>query len=239
MMTSIKQVWKRLISISHSQNNTLKKTRRGRPKSFKSNCYLQFCPQEKDKLLSQINTQKTELENEVSHLEKVVAEKEELIQNQKSAIDHLKGESFKDKQKAQEIELRQEVVNSYLEATKKSYEEMRSKLEIATESLGELKKQDWSKQILDLKRENEFLREEMTQKQKEITGFKNNIAMAIQTSASSNAQSHLTNLLENQSKDNVRLNRLIQEYERKEKQCTRKWTALLQENLSIQEKHSG
>ena len=116
---------------------------------------------------------------------------------------------------------------------------MRSKLEVATESLGELKKQDWSKQILDLKRENEFLREEMTQKQKEITGFKNNIAMAIQTSASSNAQSHLTNLLENQSKDNVRLNRLIQEYERKEKQCTRKWTALLQENLSIQEKHSG
>ena len=39
---------------------------------------------------------------------------------------------------------------------------MRSKLEVATESLGELKKQDWSKQILDLKRENEFLREEMT-----------------------------------------------------------------------------
>lgn len=43
----------------------------------------------------------------------------------------------------------------------------------------ELKKQDWSKQILDLKRENEFLRDEMSQKQKEYQALKNNIAMAI------------------------------------------------------------
>ena len=92
---------------------------------------------------------------------------------------------------------------------------------------------------MDLKRENEFLREEITQKQKEIVTLKNNIAMAISTSASPNAQSHLTNLLENQSKENVRLNRLIQEYEKKEKQCTRKWNALLQENLSLQEKFNA
>lgn len=34
----------------------------------------------------------------------------------------------------------------------------------------------------------------------------------------------------------MRLNRLIQEYDKKEKQCTRKWNALLQENLQLQEK---
>jgi hypothetical protein len=34
--------------------------------------------------------------------------------------------------------------------------------------LTELRKQDWSKQIIELKGENEFLREEITQKQKEF-----------------------------------------------------------------------
>jgi cell division septum initiation protein DivIVA len=86
---------------------------------------------------------------------------------------------------------------------------MRVRYEQATEALGELKKQDWSKQILDLKRENEFLREEVAHKHKEVAALKNNIAMAISTSGSANVQSHLTNLLENQSRENVRLNRLI------------------------------
>lgn len=101
------------------------------------------------------------------------------------------------------------MIHSYLEATKKGHEDMRTKLELATEQLAELRKQDWSKQILDLKRENDFLREELNHKQKEITGFKNNISMAMQTSGSANAHSHLTSLLETQSKENFRLTRLI------------------------------
>jgi chromosome segregation ATPase len=140
----------------------------------------------------------------------------------------------------QEFELRQEVVSNYIESTKKSQEDMRIKLEAATDALNELRKQDWSKQILDLKRENEFLREEIAQKAKDFTNLKGNIAMAIQTSGGpNNVQSHLTNLLENQSKENVRLSRLIQEYEKKDKLCTRKWNALLQENLQLQEKFNG
>lgn len=135
-----------------------------------------------------------------------------------------------------DFDLRQEVVNQYLDSAKRSQEEMRVKYEQAMDALSELRKQDWSKQIMDLKRENDFLRDEIAQKQKEIVALKNNIAMAISTTGSANVQSHLTNLLENQSKENVRLHRLIQEYDKKEKQCTRKWNALLQENLQLQEK---
>lgn len=35
------------------------------------------------------------------------------------------------------------------------------------------------------------------------------------------------------------MKRIIEEYEKREKQCARKWTALLQENLSLQEKANG
>jgi len=41
------------------------------------------------------------------------------------------------------------------------------------------------------------LREEIAQKQKELAAFKNNIAMAMQTSGPTNAHNHMTNLLEN------------------------------------------
>lgn len=63
-----------------------------------------------------------------------------------------------------EFDLRQEVVNQYLESTKKSQEETKAKYEQAVEALGELRKQDWSKQIMELKRENDFLREEVNHK---------------------------------------------------------------------------
>lgn len=96
-----------------------------------------------------------------------------------------------------EGDLRAEVVNTYMETMKRQVEEYKAQFEQANQMLTELRKQDWSKQIMELKGENEFLREEITQKQKEFQNLKNNLAMAIQTSpSSSNVQSHLTNLLE-------------------------------------------
>lgn len=47
--------------------------------------------------------------------------------------------------------------------------------------------------------------------------------------------SHFSTLLEQQSKELVRFKRILEEYEKREKQCSRKWTALLQENLLLQE----
>ena len=67
-----------------------------------------------------------------------------------------------------EIELRSEVVNGYMENIKRQVEEYKLQFEQANQMLTELRKQDWSKQIIELKGENEFLREEITQKQKEF-----------------------------------------------------------------------
>ncbi len=60
--------------------------------------------------------------------------------------------------------MRQEVCNGYLESAKREQEEIKAKLDQANHTLHELRKTDWSKQIMELKRENEFLREEITQK---------------------------------------------------------------------------
>ena len=183
---------------------------------------------DKDKLIQQLNSHKTELQNEISQLESVVKEKEEIIQDQVKTIELLRGEIDKMNRREKEGELRAEVVNTYMETMKRQVEEYKAQFEQANQMLTELRKQDWSKQIMELKGENEFLREEITQKQKEFQNLKNNLAMAIQTSpSSSNVQSHLTNLLETQSQEVVRMSRLVQEFERKEKQCTRKWNALL------------
>jgi hypothetical protein len=55
-----------------------------------------------------------------------------------------------------------------MENCKRDQEDMRQKLEGANNQLQNLQKQDWSKQILDLKRENDFLRDEMSQKAKDF-----------------------------------------------------------------------
>ena len=67
-----------------------------------------------------------------------------------------------------EVELKSEVVNGYMENIKRQVEEYKVQFEQANQMLTELRKQDWSKQIIELKGENEFLREEITQKQKEF-----------------------------------------------------------------------
>ena len=72
----------------------------------------------------------------------------------------------------------------------------------------------------------------MTSRQKELADIKQNLSFAIQ-GQSQHQQNHFTNLLENQSKELVRMKRLIEEYDKREKQCTRKWNALLQENLGF------
>jgi hypothetical protein len=47
---------------------------------------------------------------------------------------------------------------------------------------------------------------------------------------------HFGNLLENQSKEVCRLKKMLEEHERRERLCQRKWNSLLQENLHLQEK---
>jgi hypothetical protein len=56
---------------------------------------------------------------------------------------------------------------------------MRLKLDSANNILQSLQNQDWSKQILDLKRENEFLRDEIALRTKDFQNLKQNLAIAI------------------------------------------------------------
>lgn len=67
-----------------------------------------------------------------------------------------------------EGELREEVINNYIENMKREVDQYKMQYEQANQILTELRKQDWSKQIMELKGENEFLREEVVQKQKEF-----------------------------------------------------------------------
>lgn len=67
-----------------------------------------------------------------------------------------------------EGELREEVINNYIENMKREVDQYKMQYEQTNQILTELRKQDWSKQIMELKGENEFLREEVVQKQKEF-----------------------------------------------------------------------
>ena len=81
--------------------------------------------------------------------------------------------------KCQEYDTKFEVTASYIETCKKDKEEMRLKLDSANSILQSLQNQDWSKQILDLKRENEFLRDEIALRTKDFQNLKQNLAIAI------------------------------------------------------------
>lgn len=84
-----------------------------------------------------------------------------------------------------------------------------------------------------------MLREELVHKQNELNDLKANLSLAIQSTSIGSQANHFTTLLESQSKEIVRMKRILEEYERREKQCSRKWQSLLQENLSLQEKTNG
>jgi hypothetical protein len=61
------------------------------------------------------------------------------------------------------------------------------------------------------------LRDELAQKLKELNDMKLNLSIAMQQANGGNLASHFTNILEAQSKDIIRMKRLIEEFEKKEK----------------------
>ena len=84
---------------------------------------------EKDKLIQQINGQKTELQNEITHLHAVIGEKEEIISDQTKAIEQLRAENARMAKKQQEQELKNEVVNEYMDRLKREADEYKHKAE--------------------------------------------------------------------------------------------------------------
>ena len=80
---------------------------------------------DKDKLIQQLNTHKTQLQNEISQLESVVKEKEEIIEDQVKTIELLRGEIDKMSKREKEVELKSEIVNTYMENMKRQVEEFK------------------------------------------------------------------------------------------------------------------
>ena len=78
---------------------------------------------DKDKLIQQLNSHKTQLQNEISQLESIVKEKEEIIEDQVKTIDLLRGEIDRMTKREKEVELKSEVVNGYMENMKRQVEE--------------------------------------------------------------------------------------------------------------------
>ena len=73
-------------------------------------------------------------------------------------------------------------------------------------------------------------------KEKEIEQMRQGIKQAMQQSHGGQGGSHFSNLLETQSQELCRMRRLLEEHEKREKQCSRKWNMLLKENLQLQQK---
>jgi hypothetical protein len=112
--------------------------------------------------------------------EKASQEKEEVIVNQRAFIDTQKLEIEKLRDVIRELNQKEQVLLDYTESLKRQQEEIKWQQGEGMQVLQELQKQDWSKQIIKLKKENTLLREELTQRQKVLADIKQNLSYAMQ-----------------------------------------------------------
>ena len=130
-----------------------------------------------------------------------------------------------------------------MELMKKTNEELNFKFLESQQLLDQLKTQDFAKQNLILKRQTQELVEELAVKQRYLNDLKQNMKMAMQSiSNSSDHQQQsaiFSSILENLSQENVKNRRMIDELQKREGLCQRKWNKLLQENLDLQDKVNG
>jgi hypothetical protein len=72
---------------------------------------------------------------------------------------------------------------------------------------------------LQLKREVDLLRQELSDKQKELSDLKEGVKVAMQGSSLTDQgeNKHYANLLENQSRELCRIRRLLDEHEKRER----------------------
>jgi len=77
-----------------------------------------------------------------------------------------------------------------------------------------------------LKHEVDVLRSENRTKTDEIVNLKEGIKHAMQQD-NGTMSNHFGNLLENQSKEVCRLKKMLEEHERRERLCQRRWNSLL------------
>jgi len=102
------------------------------------------------------------------------------------------------------------------------------------EVVSELSNNDISKKLIHNNNEIQIMRRTLNEKEREVVQLKK--ALGDKSSQYSNEGSHFKSFLEKQSKELAQARRLVEEYEGREKTCSRKWNSLLQENLLNVEK---
>ena len=87
------------------------------------------------------------------------------------------------------------------------------------------------------------MRIENQSKDDELIQLREGIKRAMQASSgnsggptSTSSSNHFSSILESQSVEVCKLRRLLEEHQRRERTCQRKWNALLRENLNLQQK---
>lgn len=176
----------------------------------------------------------------VETLRAVIKEKDGQIEELLNGANGRDGVNVALKEQVQERDLQIEAMLAKMDLMKKQNDELNFKFLDAQQLLEQMKSQDFAKQNLILKRQTAELTDELAVKQKYLEDLKQNMKLAmksINNSADHAQQSAIfANMLENLSLENVKNRRLIEEFQKRENLCQRKWNKLLQENLDLQDK---
>ena len=167
----------------------------------------------------------------------IIAVKDSEISRLLQAMQDKNGQSGAKDDIIREKNLHIEAMLTKMDLMKKSLDEANLKYMDAQSVLDQMNSQDFAKQNMILKRQNLDLIEEKTLLKKYIDDLKQNMKVAMSNINSSHDHQQQTaifsQLLENISQDNVKCKRIIEELQKRENQCQRKWNKLLSENLEI------
>jgi hypothetical protein len=195
-----------------------------------------------DEVLDQRN-QKAQVEKQGTVLRNIIKEKDAALDKLLGGAQNQEGQNGVLRELLKEKDLQIEAMLHKMDLMKQSLDDISLKYLDASKMLTSLNSQDFAKQNLILKRQNSELTEDLALKQKYIDDLKQNMKMAMSRLSSSRDSEQQTaifsQLLENLSQENVRNRRVIDEFQKREGQCQRKWNKLLQENLDLQEKING
>ena len=184
---------------------------------------------------------KSDKQNEV--LRNIIKEKDIALDKLLGGAQNQEGQNNVLKDIIKQKDLQIEAMLHKMDLMKSSLDDVSLKYLDASKQLTTLSSQDFARQNLILKRQNQELVDDLTMKQKYIDDLKANMKLAMsrlsQTSNSEQQTSIFSQLLENLSQENVKNRRIIDEFQKREGQCQRKWNKLLQENLDLQEKING
>lgn len=130
-----------------------------------------------------------------------------------------------------------------MDLLKKGLDDLNIKYLDSQEQLGQLSSSDFAKQNLIMKRQNVELIEELQMKTRYLEDLKSNMKLAMQGISSTRDHEQqsaiFSSVLENLSQENVKSRRIIDELQKRENLCQRKWNKLLQENLDLQQRING